>query len=162
MKSSETIRANLHLPDGSVVQFHEPIPGEIAIVTQTPINPSDNRSGMVNGVDPKDLEGLDLLEIYSILSGGLQAPTALIEAQQRMVEQARQGGMDAWPERSPEKIPPDVVPAPDRSTGEMSPAPEAEALTSYPVGSGTGFARTTASGARTSVTATSTGPATAP
>jgi hypothetical protein len=103
---------------------------------------------MVNGVDPKNLEDLKPLEIYRLLSGGLQAPTSLIKAQQR-VDQARAGQAEAVLEMEPEEMQPDVIPAADQATRKTSrsggglPAPsltpEAQSLSTYPVGSGNWF-----------------------
>src|SRR5262249_51995107 len=83
------------------------------------------------------LANWDPLEIYNRLTGGLEAPPALIEAQRR-VDQAR-------PERPATEAPLEVVPPSDPSSRSSStfptpsPAPEAPIPNALPIGSGDWF-----------------------
>jgi hypothetical protein len=107
-ETRDNILANLYLPDGSIVQFHEPIQGEIVIFTQSPIKRSDRHPSKAEEVDVKKFKDLDPLGIYNMLSGGLEAPRALVEAQQRM-EMMQQKYME--PLQAPQTlIDEDVIP----------------------------------------------------
>jgi hypothetical protein len=86
----DNVLATLQLSDGSLVQFNEPIPGELVTLAQIPVGVGKTQSAdTINGVKLQDLHRLDAVDQYKMLAGGADAPAALVQAQQRVARAQR-------------------------------------------------------------------------
>lgn len=141
-ESPNVVLTTLSLKDGSLVQFQEPMPGEIVIMAQTPVGLRQrSRADMINGVSVQDIESLNSLEIYEALSGGRPPPRALIAAHRR-VEAAKSAAPPSLGQHPLQ----DVLPEPDKAAnragsgnGQGQVQSSNLQTTSYPVGSGDWF-----------------------
>lgn len=86
----DNVLATLQLKDGSVVQFSEPAPGELAVLAQVPVGVGKTKGAdAIDGVKLQDLDRLDAAGQYKALAGGAEVPAALAQAQQRVARAQR-------------------------------------------------------------------------
>jgi hypothetical protein len=103
-KPVDVLLAKLSFHDSSSVEFHEAMPGELIVFAKHPAKDRDGRRvDAINGVRVEKLARLSALEKYRALSGGLQAPPKLVEAQKRY-EKIKKVKLESDPRRE------DIVP----------------------------------------------------
>jgi hypothetical protein len=83
--ATRTIVANLHLADGSTVQFQSDKNGSLGVAAQGVLrkDKGSRRLANINGINIAELEKLSATQLYKRLTGGSQAPAALIAAEAR-------------------------------------------------------------------------------
>ena len=88
--ASSTLLTMITMGDGTKVAFHEPIPGDIAVLSQHPVTGEGGSSPLTEALRTLSAteDDVDVLGLFMLLSPGTEPPKELVEAYAR-VEQAR-------------------------------------------------------------------------